>query len=160
LKKIFILKKTKIKMKEKFENTQKCEFLLELGKNIICQRYFTVRNFNPKAANSVDLYEGVKYIVDEIKKNLVLKTILFLDSSYRENSNDISNEGETFTITIKVGNKKVLTTIFPSSVYPPKIRYTVDIRPQISYILRELTEILSSKKVNTKYQDYSLIVNK
>ena len=59
--------------------------------------------------------------VDEIKKNLVLKTILFLDSSYRENSNDISNEGETFTITIKVGNKKVLTTIFPSTQRPARM---------------------------------------
>ena len=147
-------------MKEKFENTQKCEFLLELGNNIICQRYFTVRNFNQKAIYSIDLHDTVKYIVDEIKRSLVLKTILFLDSSYRENSNDVANKGETFTITIKVGNSKILTTIFPSSVYPPKIRYTVDIRPQISYILRELTETLSSKKLTTHYQDYSLIVNK
>jgi len=147
-------------MKEKFENTQKCEFLLELGNNIICQRYFTVRNFNQKAIYSIDLHDTVKYIVDEIKRSLVLKTILFLDSSYRENSNDVANKGETFTITIKVGNRKILTTIFPSSVYPPKIRYTVDIRPQISYILRELTETLSSKKLTTHYQDYSLIVNK
>lgn len=146
-------------MKEKFENTQKCEFLLELGNNIICQRYFTVRNFNQKAIYSIDLHDTVKYIVDEIKRSLVLKTILFLDSSYRENSNDVANKGETFTITIKVGNRKILTTIFPSSVYPPKIRYTVDIRPQISYILRELTEVLSQRKVTTNYQDYDLIVN-
>ncbi len=147
-------------MKEKFENTQKCEFLLELGKNIICQRYFTVRNFNPRAMNSLDLYETVSYVVARIEGSLVLKTLHFLDSSYRENSNDVTNKGETFTITIKVGNKKILTTIFPSSVYPPKIRYTVDIRPQISYILRELTETLSRKKLTTHYQDYSLIVNK
>jgi len=147
-------------MKEKFENTQKCEFLLELGKNIICQRYFTVRNFNPKAMNSLDLYHTVSYVVDKIEGSLVLKTLHFLDSSYRENSNDVVNKGETFTITIKVGNKKILSTIFPSSVYPPKIRYTVDIRPQISYILRELTETLSRKKLTTHYQDYSLIVSK
>jgi len=147
-------------MKEKFENTQKCEFLLELGKNIICQRYFTVRNFNPKAIYSLDLHHTVSYIIDKIESSLVLKTVHFLDSSYRENSNDLPNKGETFTITIKVGNRKILTTIFPSSVYPPKIRYTVDIRPQISYILRELTETLSSKKLTTYYQDYSLIVNK
>lgn len=147
-------------MKEKFENTQKCEFLLELGNNIICQRYFTVRNFNQRAIHSLDLYHTLSYIVDKIESNLVRKTVHFLDRSYRENSNDLPNKGETFTITIKVGNRKILTTIFPSSVYPPKIRYTVDIRPQISYILRELTETLSSKKLTTHYQDYSLIVNK
>jgi|TARA_B100001564_G_C20624201_1_gene663872 hypothetical protein len=147
-------------MKEKFEHTQKCEFLLELGNNIICQRYFTVRNFNPKSMYSIDLKNTLSYIVDKIESSLVLKTLHFLDSSYRENSNDSVNKGETFTITIKVGNRKILSTIFPSSVYPPKIRYTVDIRPQISYILRELTETMSQKKLTTYYQDYSLIVNK
>ena len=125
-------------MKEKFENTQKCEFLLELGNNIICQRYFTVRNFNQRAIHSLDLYHTLSYVVDKIETSLVTKTLHFLDNSYRENSNDLPNKGETFTITIKVGNRKILTKIFPSSVYPPKIRYTVDIRPHISSILREL----------------------
>ena len=37
-----------IKNKQKVENTQKCEFVLKLGNNIVCQRFFSVRNFNPK----------------------------------------------------------------------------------------------------------------
>ncbi len=73
-------------MKEKFEHTQKCEFLLELGNNIICQRYFTVRNFNPKSMYSIDLKNTLSYIVDKIESSLVLKTLHFLDSSYREKS--------------------------------------------------------------------------
>ena len=147
-------------MREKFENTQKCEFLLELGKNIICQRYFTVRNFNTKAMSSLDLHYTLSEIVDDIKHDLKNKTLLFLDSSYRETSNDNVNENENFTITLKVGNRKIYTTIFSAELYPPKVRYTVDIRPQISYILRELTGVMSQRKVTTNYQDYSLIVNK
>ena len=43
-------------MKQKIDNTQKCEFLLKLENNIVCQRYFSVRNFNNKAMYSLDLH--------------------------------------------------------------------------------------------------------
>ena len=36
--------------------------------------------------------------------------------------------------------------IFPADIYPPKVKFSVDIRPQISYILRELTDVLSLQK--------------
>ena len=70
-------------MKEKFENTQKCEFLLELGKNIICQRYFTVRNFNPKAIYSLDLHHTVSYIIDKIESSLVFSFLVMVLMIYR-----------------------------------------------------------------------------
>ena len=66
---------------------------------------------------------------------------------------------ENFTLTIKKGNKVIYDTITPANIYPPKVRYTVDIRPQISSIIRELTKTLSDKKVVTHYQDYDLITN-
>ena len=33
------------KMKNKTDNTQKCEFVLTLGKNIVCQRFFLSKKF-------------------------------------------------------------------------------------------------------------------
>ena len=72
---------------------------------------------------------------------------------------DLQQQEEHFTITIKKGNKVIYSRITRADLYPPKVRYTVDIRPQISSILRELTDILSAKKVTTHYQDYSLIVD-
>tara|TARA_R100001163_G_C5008854_1_gene155455 strand:+ start:73 stop:522 length:450 start_codon:yes stop_codon:yes gene_type:complete len=148
-----------IKNRQKGENTQKCEFVLKLGNNIVCQRFFSVRNFNEKAINSLDLHYAVKNIVSDIVDGLKLKTLYLLESNYRENALDVSPEEEYFTITLKKGNKVIYDTITPADIYPPKVRYTVDIRPQISYILRELTEVLSQRKVTTNYQDYDLIVN-
>ena len=148
-----------IKNRQKVENTQKCEFVLKLGNNIVCQRFFSVRNFNEKAVNSLDLHYTVKNIIDDIVDGLKLKTLYLLESNYRENAFDESTEEEYFTITLKKGNKAIYDTITPANIYPPKVRYTVDIRPQISYILRELTEVLSQRKVTTNYQDYDLIVN-
>ena len=148
-----------IKNRQKVENTQKCEFVLKLGNNIVCQRFFSVRNFNERATNSIELHYTVQDIVRDIVDSLKLKTLYLLESNYRENALDEAQEEEYFTITLKKGNKVIYDTITPANIYPPKVRYTVDIRPQISYILRELTEILSRRKVTTNYQDYDLIVN-
>ena len=146
-------------MKNKTDNTQKCEFVITLGKNIVCQRFFSVRNFNNNSAFSLDLHETMSDIINDMKDRLKQKTLFLLDSNFRENPNQqVIDEGD-FTITIKKGNKSIYSRILPADVYPPKVRYTVDIRPQISSILRELTEVLSSRKVTTYYQDYSLMVS-
>ena len=147
------------KIKQRVENTQKCEFVLKLGNNIVCQRFFSVRNFNDRATQSIDIHYVIRDIVDGIVERLKLKTLYLLESNYRENAIDEVQEDEYFTITLKKGNKVFYDTITPASIYPPKVRFTVDIRPQISSILRELTLVLSQKKVTTHYQDYNLIVN-
>ena len=147
------------KIKQKVENTQKCEFVLKLGNNIVCQRFFSVRNFNDRATQSIDIHYVIRDIVDGIVERLKLKTLYLLESNYKENTIDEAQEDEYFTITLKKGNKVFYDTITPASIYPPKVRFTVDIRPQISSILRELTLVLSQKKVTTHYQDYNLIVN-
>ena len=147
------------KIKQKVENTQKCEFVLKLGNNIVCQRFFSVRNFNDRATQSIDLHYVITEIVSDIEDRLKLKTLYLLESNYKENTLDEAQEDEYFTITVKKGNKVFYDTIIPASIYPPKVRFTVDIRPQISSILRELTSVLSQRKVTTNYQDYNLIVN-
>ena len=57
------------KIKQKVENTQKCEFVLKLGNNIVCQRFFSVRNFNDRATQSIDLH----YVITEIVSDIELK---------------------------------------------------------------------------------------
>ena len=146
-------------MKTRLDNTQKCEFLLKLEGNIVCQRFFSVRNFNEAATHSLDLHESVTYIVDDVINQLKLKTLFILESDYRESPIELEQKEEHFTITIKKGKNVIYIRNFRADLYPPKVRYTVDIRPQISSILRELTQTLSSKKVVTKYQDYSLLVS-
>ena len=146
-------------MKTKLDNTQKCEFLLKLEDNIVCQRFFSVRNFNELATNSLDLHYSVTYIVDDIIHQLKRKTLFLLDCDYKENQTELEQKEEHFTITIKKGKNIIYVRNFRADLYPPKVRYTVDIRPQISSILRDLTQTLSSKKVITKYQDYSLLVS-
>ena len=131
-------------MKKNQDNIQKCEFLLKLNDNIVCQRYFTVRNFNGNATNSMDLHDLVTEIASDIESDLKTKTLLLLDSE------------EHFTITIKRGTKDIYVRAMLAHIYPPKVRFTVDIRPKLNKILRDLTDVLSQEEVVCNYQDYEL----
>ena len=133
-------------MKTRLDNTQKCEFLLKLEGNIVCQRFFSVRNFNELATHSIDLHDSVSDIVDDIINRLKLKTLFILESDYVESPMELEQKEEHFTITIKKGKNVIYIRNFRGDLYPPKVRYTVDIRPQISSILRDLTQTLSLKK--------------
>ena len=140
---------------ERKEN-QKFEFLLTLNKNIICQRYFNVRNFNPKSVRSLDLYYTVSSIVDDIIDSLKGKTTDIISEFYKDEVSNLQGESEYFTITIKKENTNIIQYIFPADLYPPRVKYSVDIRPQISYFLREITDTLSRRKLITKYLDKQL----
>ena len=59
-------------MRENNDST-KLEFLLTLNENIIVQRYFNVRGYNPKARASMELHELVKSISEKIQKDLMDK---------------------------------------------------------------------------------------
>jgi hypothetical protein len=139
------------------------EFLLTLEKNIIIQRFFNVVNFNPISKNSLDLYYCTKDICDEISKDLKDKTLDYLNENYIsffEPDDKISevedSKEENFLLQIKLGNEVFISRIFPAHVYHPKVRYAVDIRPKVRKILADLTDVLSSKKLDMKYLQYEM----
>jgi len=54
--------------------TTKLEFLFTLSGNIICQRFFNVKGYNPNVRKSLELNDEVKKICEEIEENLKEKT--------------------------------------------------------------------------------------
>jgi hypothetical protein len=149
-------------MKEQNDIT-KVEFLMTLNNNFVVQRFFNVKGFNPKAKNSVELTEYIKGLTTELQTKLRNKTVVYMlenrfqieeDSSILETSN--TDGPETFNIILKLGNETICHRIFDAKVYPPKVRYTLDIRPSIKNILRELTDIFSEKNLSFEMMNYSL----
>lgn len=140
----------------------KFEFLLTLDGNIVCQRFFNVKNHNPKARRSMDLHYYVKEISEEISEDLKTKTSDYLceNQNYFLNlesvEDDEENKKEEFLIEIKLNDDVFISRIFPAYFYHPKVRYTVDIRPKLKKILSDLTDILSYKNLETKYLNYQL----
>ena len=129
----------------------KFEFLLTLEGNIIIQRFFNVKDYNPRARRSMDMHYSVKNICDEISEDLKMKSSDYMS----ENPNyfygsDVLEDGDE--------NKDdvFISRIFPAHYYHPKARYSVDVRPKIRGILSELTNILSSDELETTYLNYEL----
>lgn len=148
-------------MKEQNDVT-KVEFLITLNNNFVVQRFFNVKGYHEKAENSVELYEYIKYLSESLQTKLRNKCMVYMldnryqieeDPSVLETSN--TDGPEIFNIILKVGNKTICHRIIDAKLYPPKVRYTLDIRPDIKNILRELTDILSDKNLSYDYLNYS-----
>ena len=148
-------------MKE--ETLFKMEFLLTLNENIVVQRFFNVRNYNSQAARSADLAFFMKQVEDDFISDLKMKTVMYmmdnqeaiyLDPEVLNTSN--TDEAEYFNMYVKVADEKIFHRIFDAKIYPPKVRYTVDVRPSLKNILKGLTDIFSAENLCYDYMDYDL----
>lgn len=149
-------------MKE--QDITKMEFLLTLNDNIIVQRFFNVKGYNPKAKNSIDLYDFMKDVKESLHYHLKMKTVVYMmdnrdaieyDPSVMNTS--YTDEPEYFNLYVKVGEQTICHRIFDGKMYPPKVRYTVDVRPFLKEILRGLTDIFSDYRLSYEYLDYKTI---
>lgn len=145
------------------QESTKMEFLLTLNDNIVVQRFFNVRGFNPKAKNSVELYEFVGEFKEELQEYLKMKTLVYMmdnkDSIIHDPSimdTSFTDGPEVFNIIIKLGEQTICHRIFDGKFYPPKVRYTVDVRPFLKETLRGLTDIFSDKKLSYNYLELDL----
>jgi len=142
----------------------KMEFLLTLNENIVVQRFFNVRGYNPKARLSTDLYEYM-YDVKEILHNyLRMKTVVYmLDNkdaiAYDANvmNTSFTDGPENFHLYVKIGDETICHRIFDGKLYPPKVRYTVDVRPYLKDVLSNLTDIFSKHDLNHEYCGIELV---
>jgi len=148
-------------MKE--QDSTKLEFLLTLNDNIIVQRFFNVKGFNPKAKNSYDLYEFMKSIKDSLNYDLKMKTVTYMMDNKDAIMHDPSvmstsytDDAEYFNLYVKLGEQTICHRIFDGKMFPPKVRYTVDVRPFLKEILRGLTDIFSDYQLSYEYLDYQL----
>ena len=148
-------------MKE--QDSTKMEFLLTLNDNIVVQRFFNVRGYNPKAKNSVELYEYIKGLKEELDYYLKMKTVIYMmdnkesiiyDPKIMETS--FTEGPEIFNLFVKVGEQTICQRIFDGKKFPPKVRYTVDVRPFLKDVLRELTDIFSNQELSFKYLEFDL----
>lgn len=140
------------------QDITKLEFLMMVNDNIIVQRYFNVRDYNPDAKNSVDFKEYMDELIDTLNYQLKMKAVSYL----LENQYDITNNPnllntsyvdgpEYFNIYLKQGDKLLCHRRFDAKIYPPKVRYTVDIRQTIKGILSELTSLFSARDLSFDY---------
>jgi len=154
---------------------QRFEFLLLINGNIICQRYFDIRNYNEDSKNSMEMKELVDNIAGTnntgygllgmIPKFLQDKSREYLWGYYRPhtpqktediNRRNIYDKIDTFGFQIKIDGEVVGETSFSGNVFPPKVRYQVNIKDIIPDIIYEIRQSLSKKSYTDTYGDVSL----
>ena len=149
----------------KDQDSVKLEFLMMVNDNIIVQRFFNVREFNDKAKYSLELYELIHTLKVDVQSQLALKTVTYMtDNMYEIINNPAILETsyidgpEYFNIFIKQNDVTICHRQIDAKVYPPKVRYTVDVRPHLKNLLMNLTDIFSSKNLTYNYLDVNLSV--
>ena len=149
----------------KDQDSVKLEFLMMVNDNIIVQRFFNVRDFNDKAKYSLELYELIHTLKVDVQSQLALKTVTYMsDNMYEIINNPVILETsyidgpEYFNIFIKQNDMTICHRQIDAKVYPPKVRYTVDVRPHLKNLLMNLTDIFSSKNLTYNYLDVNLSV--
>jgi len=149
--------------KEKNE-IMKMEFLLTLNDNIIVQRYFNVKGYNPDAKYSYELYQTVSDIETTIHNYLKMNTVTYMldnqfqimvDPAIMETS--MTDDPENFNIYIKLNDNVIMHRSWDGKIYPPKVRYTVDVRPHLKGILKSLTNLFSTDKLSYEICEYTLV---
>jgi len=142
----------------------KMEFLLTLNDNIVVQRYFNVKNYNPNARRSYSMVELMNQIKEQIHEDLKAKSCYFLLDNYDQILLDPSvlstsnTDGpESFNMYLKVGDLTICHSGWDAKIYPPKIRYTVDVRPHLKSVLSHLTDIFSEQNLVYNYLNIQLV---
>lgn len=149
-------------MKEKNDLT-KLEFVINLNENIVIQRFFNVKGYNEDSNRSLELYDYVKDLGDSLQEKMKDGTHDYLSNHLSQIIMDPqsietskTDENEFFYLSIKNGDKTICQRSWNAKLYPPKVRYTLDIRPRVKNILKDLTDIFSDKNLSYEYMDYNL----
>lgn len=141
------------------------EFYLYINNNIVCQRYFQLKGYNDKVLKSMELKELIETVASIVQKDLENKTRDYLYQHYNpydtQKSEDIQridiyeNE-DVFDVEIRVNEKIIAKKRFTGNVYPPKVRYSVNIKELIPEIISTIQDTLSQKKYVTEYAGIEL----
>lgn len=141
------------------------EFYLYINENIVCQRYFQLKGYNEKSLKSIELKNLIDRVAEIVQDDLENKTRDYLYQHYNpyeeqdpqtiQRINVFDNE-DVFDVEIKVYDKSVAKKRFTGNVYPPKVRYSVNIKELIPEIISTIQDILSQKKYVTNYAGIEL----
>lgn len=142
---------------------QRFEFVLYINNHIICQRYFSIKNFNQKMVNLENIKEMMDSIsgmnIDNIGKmgiipnHLKEKSIDYLWGAYNPYSpsqeqtvKTIYDKIDDFQFEVKIDKKVIAKSTFSGNFFQPRVRYAVDIKEIIPSIISEIRYFLGEKK--------------
>lgn len=146
---------------------KKFEFVLYINGNIICQRYFSIKNYNKEVKRSMDLKWCIDECVGLIKDDLKDKSVDYLYKQYNPykkqtqeeieaTKGDLNEKEDVFDFEIKVDDRVVGKTRFSGNIYPQRVRYSVDVRKLIPQIISTIQDTFSQEYFTVEYSGIEL----
>jgi hypothetical protein len=162
------------------------EFILRINDHIICQRYFTIKNYNNNCRESLE----IKEMMDDIMginhtAQLGLIPEFFklqcMDNTFKENKNPYYQQSKTinndniFTLEILKNNSNrlrdknsdfdlddlqkdsIVIGMFNGNIFHPNVRYEIDVRSIIPDIITTIQDAMSQKSYTKTYGSDKLI---
>lgn len=143
------------------KNMKKFEFVLYINGNIICQRYFSIKNFNREVLNSLDMKWCVEDCVGIIEKDLKDKSVDYLYKQHNpyltQTQEDVEatkrdlEKDDTYHFEIKIDDRVVGQKSFTGNIYPQRVRYSVDVRSLIPKIISNIQTTFSQEYFTVEY---------
>lgn len=150
-------------MEEKKEQ-RKFEFTLYLNDNIIVQRFFNIIGFNNRAINSLNFKEAIDdnmFLIQSVLKDRTLDFITEHQRHFLETKDYEQNVSrDVMKIVVKHDGKVIAYREWDATIYPVKVRYTVDIRQHIYELITRVQKCLCTptRELETEYMGYDLQV--
>ena len=166
-------------------------FMFRINGNPICERFFNIHNYNPDVLHSIELIElmdtiiGTRYKLGIIPKFLKERSDEYLWFFYErskytlEPNQPTTNRGkkDVYTFEIKVNSKIIAEGLFEGDLFPPKIRYKVELKKEtdlwgedildedgniipldiIPSIINEIKETFTQDTYTQEFGEYSLV---
>lgn len=149
---------------EEKREQRKFEFTLYLNDNIIVQRFFNIIGFNHRAINSLNFKEAVDDNMQLIQSVLKDRTLDFITEHQRHfletQDYEQNSSKDVMKIVVKHDGKVIAYREWDATIYPVKVRYTVDIRQHIYELITRVQKCLCTptKELETEYMGYNLQV--
>lgn len=172
-------------MSRRKEIVKPFEFSLMINDNIICQRYFIIKNYNNDCRESLeikDMMDDIMGVNQQMELGLIPEFFKYkcMDNShkpYYSQNNHLANKEDIFTFEVSKNNVNKLRDqngnfdladlqteslaigMFDGKIFHPNVRYEIDIRSIIPDIIRIIQDHLSSKSFVKSYGSVELVRN-
>ena len=156
--------------KKNFWDNYRFEFNLYINDNIICQRFFNIKNYNKDFKQSEELVELMKVLTGlnnddlgnsgiipkffkELCRNVSWKNYNpYRIKEYNSVDKNLFEKEDFFTFEIKVDKKSVAKTQFSGNWFQTDVRYAVNIKEIIPEIISEIEHYMT-------LDEYTIVTN-
>lgn len=126
----------------KTKNDYQFDFSLFINDKIICQRFFKDNNYKKNYINFNEAVEIITVTTNLIKDFIKSESIDLLwknyDSYNRKTMLYKEAKNDLFKIEVSYNSKLIASSCIEAYIYPPKVKYNVNIRPIIPIIFSSI----------------------